>query len=104
MKQTATVLAYSALIAAIVFTGVVTARGAEQHLLNVSYDPTRELYEAYNEAFARHWQETTGNTVVIDQSHGGSGKQAQSVIDGLDADVVTLALRATSTPSPARPA
>ncbi len=92
MKTTARLLAYGGLIAAIGLTSAVTARGADQTLLNVSYDPTRELYAAYNEAFARHWTETTGNTVTIDQSHGGSGKQAQSVIDGLQADVVTLAL------------
>ncbi len=61
-------------------------------LLNVSYDPTRELYEEYNLAFAKHWKEKTGQTVTIKQSHGGSGKQARSVIDGLEADVVTLAL------------
>jgi len=61
-------------------------------LLNVSYDPTRELYEEVNQQFARHWQEKTGQTVTIKQSHGGSGKQARSVIDGLEADVVTLAL------------
>lgn len=61
-------------------------------LLNVSYDPTRELYQEYNKAFAKHWQETTGQTVTFKQSHGGSGKQGRSVIDGLEADVVTLAL------------
>jgi sulfate/thiosulfate transport system substrate-binding protein len=61
-------------------------------LLNVSYDPTRELYQAVNAAFAKRWLETTGQTVTIKQSHGGSGAQARSVIDGLDADVVTLAL------------
>ncbi|WP_322998274.1 sulfate ABC transporter substrate-binding protein [Castellaniella sp.] len=61
-------------------------------LLNVSYDPTRELYQAYNQAFARYWQDKTGDQVTIRQSHGGSGKQARSVIDGLQADVVTLAL------------
>jgi sulfate transport system substrate-binding protein len=61
-------------------------------LLNVSYDPTREMYQEYNQAFARHWEESTGQTVEIQQSHGGSGKQARSVIDGLEADVVTLAL------------
>jgi sulfate/thiosulfate transport system substrate-binding protein len=58
----------------------------------VSYDPTRELYQAYNAAFARHWKAKTGDNVLIKASHGGSGKQARSVIDGLDADVVTLAL------------
>jgi len=61
-------------------------------LLNVSYDPTRELYVAFNAAFAKHWKATTGQEVTIKQSHGGSGKQARSVIDGIDADVVTLAL------------
>lgn len=61
-------------------------------LLNVSYDPTRELYKDFNQAFADHWKEKTGQTVLVRQSHGGSGKQARSVIDGLDADVVTLAV------------
>jgi sulfate/thiosulfate-binding protein len=61
-------------------------------LLNISYDPTRELYQDFNAAFARHWKAKTGQTVTIKQSHGGSGKQARSVIDGLEADVVTLAL------------
>ena len=61
-------------------------------LLNVSYDPTRELYVEFNAAFAKHWKAKTGQDVSIKQSHGGSGKQARSVIDGLDADVVTLAL------------
>lgn len=65
---------------------------AETTILNVSYDPTRELYQDFNAAFAKHWKETTGETVVIKQSHGGSGKQARAVIDGLPADVVTLAL------------
>jgi sulfate transport system substrate-binding protein len=65
---------------------------AETSLLNVSYDPTREFYEAYNEAFAAHWKEETGEDVTIESSHGGSGKQARAVIDGLEADVVTLAL------------
>ena len=61
-------------------------------LLNVSYDPTRELYEQYNKAFSAHYQQETGDTIVIRQSHGGSGKQATSVINGIRADVVTLAL------------
>lgn len=64
----------------------------EIKLLNVSYDPTRELYQEYNIAFVKYWKAKTGDTVVIQQSHGGSGKQARSVIDGLQADVVTLAL------------
>lgn len=68
-------------------------RAAEPiELLNVSYDPTRELYEKYNELFIAHWKEKSGQDVKINQSHGGSGKQARSVIDGLKADVVTLAL------------
>ncbi len=61
-------------------------------LLNVSYDPTRELYEKYNAAFAKYWKGKTGQDVTINQSHGGSGKQARAIIDGLDADVATLAL------------
>ena len=67
---------------------------ADTTLLNVSYDPTRELYQDFNKAFADHWKQETGETVTIQQSHGGSGKQARAVIDGLDADVVTLALAA----------
>jgi len=65
---------------------------ADTTLLNVSYDPTRELYQEFNAAFAKHWRAKTGETVAVKQSHGGSGKQARTVIDGLDADVVTLAL------------
>jgi sulfate transport system substrate-binding protein len=68
------------------------AHAATIKLLNVSYDPTRELYEDYNKAFTAFWKAKTGDTVSINQSHGGSGKQARSVIDGLEADVVTLAL------------
>jgi sulfate/thiosulfate transport system substrate-binding protein len=68
------------------------AHAATSTLLNVSYDPTRELYEDYNKAFAAYWKAKTGDTVNVNQSHGGSGKQARSVIDGLEADVVTLAL------------
>ena len=65
---------------------------AESTLLNVSYDPTRELYADYNAAFALHWKERTGQEISVRQSHGGSSKQARTVIDGLQADVVTLAL------------
>src|SRR5690242_8385704 len=68
------------------------AGAAEPSLLNVSYDPTRELYVDVNAAFAKQWKDKTGQVVTIQQSHGGSGKQARSVIDGLGADVVTLAL------------
>src|SRR6201996_8753784 len=70
----------------------LTAGAKEIKLLNVSYDPTRELYTEYNTAFAKYWKDKTGDDVKVDQSHGGSGKQAQSVINGLEADVVTLAL------------
>ncbi len=74
-------------------SSLVAAAGAKQiKLLNVSYDPTRELYQEYNAAFAKYWKAKTGDDVVISESHGGSGKQAQSVINGLEADVVTLAL------------
>jgi sulfate transport system substrate-binding protein len=77
-------------IAALCLAGSATA--AELTLLNVSYDPTRELYRAFNAAFVKHWTEKTGNSISVRQSHGGSGAQARAVIDGLDADVVTLAL------------
>jgi len=75
---------------AVVAIAPATARDVQ--LLNVSYDPTRELYKDYNAAFAKHWKETKGDTVSIETSHGGSGKQARAVIDGIEADVVTLAL------------
>src|SRR5712675_464766 len=68
------------------------AQGKAVTLLNVSYDPTRELYQDYNAAFAKYWKAKTGQQVEIQQSHGGSSKQARAVIDGLEADVVTLAL------------
>jgi sulfate transport system substrate-binding protein len=80
----AAVLASSSLVA--------VAQPAPVTLLNVSYDPTRELYVEFNAAFAKHWKAKTGQDVTIKQSHGGSGKQARSIIDGLDADVATLAL------------
>lgn len=70
----------------------LAAQAAKVELLNVSYDPTRELYKDINARFAEQWKAETGDTVTIKQSHGGSGKQARSVIDGLEADVVTLAL------------
>jgi sulfate/thiosulfate transport system substrate-binding protein len=84
MKTFLTILLASSLAA--------TAGAKEIKLLNVSYDPTRELYQEYNDAFAKYWKAKTGNDVMISESHGGSGKQAQSVINGLEADVVTLAL------------
>jgi len=71
---------------------VAVSWGKDLTLLNVSYDPTREFYAEFNKAFSTYWKRKTGQTVVIRQSHGGSGKQARSVIDGLEADVVTLAL------------
>ena len=78
------------LIAASILAG--NASAADITLLNVSYDPTRELYQEYNAAFAKYWKGKTGDNVTINQSHGGSGKQARAVIDGLEADVTTLAL------------
>ncbi|WP_257572514.1 sulfate ABC transporter substrate-binding protein [Janthinobacterium sp. UMAB-56] len=74
------------------FALLQTAQAADITLLNVSYDPTRELYQDVNTAFAKQWKGKTGDNVKIKQSHGGSGKQARAVIDGLEADVVTLAL------------
>jgi sulfate transport system substrate-binding protein len=70
----------------------VSAPAQNLKLLNVSYDPTRELYQDFNAAFAKYWQSKAGQTVTVEQSHGGSGKQGRAVIDGLQADVVTLAL------------
>ena len=80
------------LLAGLLLVGTSLAQAKDVKLLNVSYDPTRELYVEYNRAFAKHWKEKTGDDVKVKQSHGGSGKQARSVIDGLQADVVTLAL------------
>ena len=84
------VLVGIAFIVAVVINGV--AQSNPVTLLNVSYDPTRELYQDYNPAFAKYWKGKTGQQVNVQQSHGGSSKQARAVIDGLDADVVTLAL------------
>ena len=81
--------------AVILLTSILHVAGADAvTLLNVSYDPTREFYREFNTAFAKHWKEKTGRDLVIDASHGGSSKQARAVIDGLEADVVTLALAA----------
>src|SRR5690606_20103677 len=79
-----------ALVVASLISASVLAKDVT--LLNVSYDPTRELYREFNAAFAKHWKEKTGDNVKVDQSHGGSGGQSRAVIDGLKADVVTLAL------------
>jgi sulfate transport system substrate-binding protein len=86
----------SILIRSIALLGasLLTAQAATRELLNVSYDPTRELYSEYNPLFAKYWKQKTGDTVNVRQSHGGSGKQARAVIDGLKADVVTFALAA----------
>ncbi|HKD70256.1 MAG TPA: sulfate ABC transporter substrate-binding protein [Candidatus Binataceae bacterium] len=72
--------------------GLPSIARAQQSILNVSYDPTRELYQEYDAAFVAYWKKKTGQTVTVNQSHGGSGKQARAVIDGLEADVVTLGL------------
>ena len=82
----------STLLTLALATGVAGVSHAQTTLLNVSYDPTRELYQDFNPEFAKHWKARTGETVTIKQSHGGAGKQARAVIDGLEADVVTLAL------------
>lgn len=86
-------LALTALAGSLLLVGSVTAH-AQQTLINVSYDPTRELYREYNEAFSAHWQELGNAPVTIQVTHGGSGSQARTVVDGLEADVVTLALEA----------
>src|SRR6266540_103576 len=89
MKKVKLLIAF-AFILALVAQGL--AQGKAVTLLNVSYDPTRELYQDYNAAFTKYWKAKTGQQVDVQQSHGGSSKQARAVIDGLDADVVTLAL------------
>src|SRR5262249_46813233 len=82
------------MVCAVLMTGPAPAAEAQGSvvLLNVSYDPTREFYQDFNNAFARYWKAKTGQTVTVKQSHGGSGKPARAVIDGLQADVLTLAL------------
>ena len=92
MKNTPKFAAYAVLAASLLLGFAVTAHGQDRTLVNVSYDPTRELYQQFNQAFITHWQQETGETVAIQVTHGGSGPQARTVIDGLDADVVTLAL------------
>ena len=89
-KSAVAVLAAVAAIGSL--TGVTTYAADSVSITNVSYDPTRELYEQYNKIFQEHWKEKTGQDVDITQSHGGSGKQALEVANGLEADVVTLAL------------
>jgi sulfate transport system substrate-binding protein len=84
-------LKFAALLT-LTWSGLTAQAQTPISLLNVSYDPTRELYVEFNQAFAKHWKARTGQDLTINQSHGGSGKQARSIIDGLDADVATLAL------------
>ena len=83
---------FRTIVAALAIAAMLPARARAADLLNVSYDPTRELYQEFNAAFAKHWKAKTGQETTIRQSHGGAGKQARAVIDGLAADVVTLAL------------
>ncbi|MBI2257229.1 MAG: sulfate ABC transporter substrate-binding protein [Proteobacteria bacterium] len=85
-------LSVAAVLATLFAAALPGLAQAETQLLNVSYDPTRELYKEFNTAFAAHWKKETGEDLSIEASHGGSGKQARAVIDGLEADVVTLAL------------
>ena len=92
MKTTLNIAALNMLLGVALLASAGSAVAKDIKLLNVSYDPTRELYTEFNAAFVKHWKEKTGDNVIIQQSHGGSGKQARGVIDGLQADVVTLAL------------
>jgi sulfate/thiosulfate transport system substrate-binding protein len=94
MEASMHALLKSAAAALILAAGAAAAHAQTVNLSNVSYDPTRELYREFNEAFAEHWREETGQRVNVRMSHGGSGRQARTVIDGLRADVVTLALAA----------
>ncbi|MFA6163601.1 MAG: sulfate ABC transporter substrate-binding protein [Methylobacter sp.] len=90
MNKNLTNIVFAAVLAVLAASEVRAA--ADINLLNVSYDPTRELYKEYNAAFAKYWKAKTGDNVTINQSHGGGGKQARAVLEGLEADVVTLAL------------
>lgn len=92
MTYMSRILAYAALIASLVLVFSVTSHAQDRTLTNVSYDPTREFYADFDAAFVDHWQQATGEIVAVQVTHGGSGAQARSVIDGLNADVVTLAL------------
>ena len=92
MKPSLRFRAGSVALALLLTVAAGAAFARDVQLLNVSYDPTRELYRDFNAALARHWKETRGDTVTVETSHGGSGKQARAVIDGIQADVVTLAL------------
>lgn len=92
MRRTTALAASAALIPLTMVAIAAAQEKKELTLLNVSYDPTRELYQEFNDEFAKHWKAKTGQAVELRQSHGGAGKQARAVIDGLEADVVTLAL------------
>src|SRR3984885_11483048 len=92
LARTIQVAAYAIATAMLLGSASAALAAGDVTILNVSYDPTRELYVDYNKAFAKYWLDKTGQKVLINQSHGGSGKQARSVIDGLAADVVTLGL------------
>lgn len=92
MTYMSKILAYAALVASLVLVFSVTSHAQDRTLTNVSYDPTREFYADFDAAFVAHWQQTAGETVAVRVTHGGSGAQARTVIDGLNADVVTLAL------------
>src|SRR4051794_17618278 len=92
MKTLAKLSIGLAIASAIVIFTTLPAPAKDIKLLNVSYDPTRELYQDYNAAFSKYWKTKTGENVSVHQSHGGSGKQARSVMEGVEADVVTLAL------------
>ncbi|MEI7835750.1 MAG: sulfate ABC transporter substrate-binding protein, partial [Planctomycetota bacterium] len=94
MNRTFGLVAAAGLLAALLAAPSCRDSGPDgpDKILNVSYDPTRELYLEFNAAFVKHWKAKTGRDVAVEQSHGGSGKQARSVLDGLEADVVTLAL------------
>src|SRR3982751_1841430 len=94
LVATGAALGASAAAPSLLLAGQARGQAKTTTLLNVSYDPTRELYKEINAAFAAYWKGKTGQAVNINQSHGGSGKQARAVIDGLQADVVTLALAA----------
>jgi sulfate transport system substrate-binding protein len=92
MRKTVALMMYAALISLAQIASAAAQEKKETVLLNVSYDPTRELYQEFNDEFAKYWKGKNGQAVELRQSHGGSGKQARAVIDGLEADVVTLAL------------
>src|SRR5438309_9588731 len=90
MQITAAIVAFTSIV--LFVSSAPTARAEDVKLLNVSYDPTRELYDEINQAFAIDYKSKTGKSIAVEQSHGGSGKQAHAILDGLQADVATLGL------------